>query len=113
MIFGLEVGSNDCSFSVKRDFSAAGGGASSSSTAAAAGVAAPDEAAAGAAKEISGMLRRDCGMRKAVLVEVGGRWGRRARLGWKRRAAVVVLGELSKFHTFRLATRSAVSSRVN
>ena len=80
MIFGFEVGSNDCSFMVKRDFSAAGGGASSSSTAAA-GAAAPEEAAAGAAKEMSGMLRRDCGVRKTVLVEVGRRWDRKARFG--------------------------------
>jgi hypothetical protein len=60
MIFGLEAASNDCSLSVKRDFSAAGGGASSSSAAAAGAAAAEDEAAAGAAKEMSGMLRRDC-----------------------------------------------------
>lgn len=50
---------------MKSVFSAAGGGASSSSTAAAVGAAAAeDEAAAGAAKEMSGILRRDCVWRR-------------------------------------------------
>ena len=34
-------------------------------------------------------------------------------MGWKTRALVVGLRESVEFHTFRLATRSAVSSRVN
>lgn len=59
MILGFDAASNDCSFSVKRDFSAAGGGASSSSAAAAAAAAGAAEAVAGAAKEMSGMFRRD------------------------------------------------------
>lgn len=58
MILGFDAASNDCSFSVKSDFSAAGGGASSSSAAAAAAAAGAAEAV-GAAKEMSGMLRRD------------------------------------------------------
>lgn len=57
MIFGLAVASKDSSLIVKSDFSAgAGAGRSSSTGAAAAGAAAE----AGGAKEISGMLRRDC-----------------------------------------------------
>jgi hypothetical protein len=73
MILGFEAASKDWSLSVKRDFSAAGGGASSSS-AAAAGAAAEEEAAAavaGAAKEMSGMLRRDCEGRGGGLVKAG------------------------------------------
>jgi hypothetical protein len=70
MILGFDAASKDWSLSVKRDFSAAGGGASSSS-AAAAGAAAEEEAAApaGAAKEISGMLRRDCEERRGGVSE--------------------------------------------
>jgi hypothetical protein len=74
MILGFEAASKDWSLSVKRDFSAAGGGASSSSAAEAAGGADEEAAAvAGAAKEMSGMLRRDCEVRRG-LVKMG--WGR-------------------------------------
>jgi hypothetical protein len=69
---------------VKRDFSAAGGGASSSSAVEAAGAAAEEEAApAGAAKEMSGMLRRDCEVRRGGLVKVEG-GGRGRRVDMKR-----------------------------
>jgi len=66
---------------VKRDFSAAGRGASSSSAAAAGAAAAEEEeaaAVAGAAKEISGMLRRDCEVRRGGVSE-GGKGGGRSR----------------------------------
>jgi hypothetical protein len=71
MILGFEAASKDWSLSVKRDFSAAGGGASSSSAAAAGAAAEEAAAAAGAAKEMSGMLRRDCEVRRGELVKVG------------------------------------------
>src|ERR1700733_12401679 len=70
MILGFEAASKDWSLSVKRDFSAAGGGASASAAAEAAGAAEEEAAAAGAAKEMSGMLRRDCEVRKGGLVKV-------------------------------------------
>ena len=66
---------------MKRDFSAAGRGASSSSAAAAGAAAAEEEeaaAVAGAAKEISGMLRRDCEVRRGGVSE-GGKGGGRSR----------------------------------
>ena len=71
MILGFDAASKDWSFSVKRDFSAAGGGASSSSAAAAGAAAEEEEAAApaGAAKEISGILRRDCEERRGGVSE--------------------------------------------
>lgn len=58
MIFGFAVVSNDCNFKVKRVFAAGVGAASSSSAAGGGAVEAegPDEAAA---KDISGILRRD------------------------------------------------------
>lgn len=58
MTLGLEVASNDCSFSVKSVFSAAAGAASSSSAAAAAGAAPAAGAAAKPPTGRSGMLRR-------------------------------------------------------
>jgi hypothetical protein len=73
MILGFEAASKDWSLSVKRDFSAAGGGASSSSAAAGAAAEGEEEAAAvaGAAKEMSGMLRRDCEVRRGGVSEGG------------------------------------------
>lgn len=58
MILDLAAASNDINLSVKRDFSCGAGAASSSSTGA--GAAAAAEPPEGAAKERSGMLRRDC-----------------------------------------------------
>jgi hypothetical protein len=115
MIFGLDAASKDWSFSVKSVFSAAGGGASSSSTAAAAGpAAAEDEAAAGAAKEMSGILRRDCvGRRVCQSCCHGIGIGIKACLSRQRKGPTALNHGSSKLHTFRLATKSAVSSKVN
>lgn len=68
---------------MKRDFSAAGGGASSSSAAAAGAAAEEEAAAAGAAKEMSGMLRRDCEVRRGGLVKVGRGGGRSRRINMR------------------------------
>lgn len=59
MIFDFAAASNDFNFNVNNDFSAGAGAASSSGSAAAAAAGAAPPATAGAAKDMSGMFRRD------------------------------------------------------
>ena len=106
MIFGFDPVSNDSSLSVNIVFSAGAAGASSSSTAAGAAAAGPEE---GAAKEMSGMFRRDWD--NIVSTHGCGHGMRGSRACFAFYCPRVSLSKMCP--TFRLATKSAVSSNVN
>ena len=102
MTLGLDPASNDCSLMVKSVFSAAAGAASSSSTGAAAGAAGP---AAKPPTGRSGMLRRVC--------RIEGRGLCQYNRGQASFQLVCCWMDAAGVRTFKLETRSAVSSRVN